>query len=229
MYYTSSLYNILRLIIVVSVLKCSHSFQNKMTNPTIRIQKYQSKSRSALYTKIALTREIGANDKLVSLLQSYDTYEIPCIMFADGEDTSKLPDAISKYDIIIITSPQAALVFIESWKTAGKPMNLKIATVGKGSSKPLIAEGIKPVFEPSDSTGEILAAELPIFLGKTVLYPSSSLAENTLALGLEKRGFKVFICIYENISICCRELFLHRNFYLKCALYFFFRINLLRY
>ena len=141
--------------------------------------------------KIALTREEGGNDKLAQLLQGYDVCEIPCIMFAGGEDSSKLPDAIKVHDVIVITSPQAAKVFLDSWESAGKPDNLKIATVGEGSSKPLRAAGLIPLFEPSDSTALTLAAELPTTLGETVLYPSSAIAENTLVEGLEKRGFKV--------------------------------------
>jgi uroporphyrinogen-III synthase len=141
--------------------------------------------------KIALTREDGANDKLAKLLGGLEVYEIPCIMFDTGEDASKLPKAIASHDLILITSPQAAKMFLESWKIAGKPDNLKIATVGDGSSKSLIAEGLIPVFQPSDSTARTLAAELPLSLGSTVLYPSSAIADNTLLEGLEKRGFVV--------------------------------------
>jgi uroporphyrinogen-III synthase len=141
--------------------------------------------------KIALTREDGANDKLAKLLGGLEVYEIPCIMFDTGEDASKLPKAIASHDLILITSPQAAKMFLESWKIAGKPDNLKIATVGDGSSKSLIAEGLIPVFQPSDSTARALAAELPLSLGSTVLYPSSAIAENALLEGLEKRGFVV--------------------------------------
>jgi uroporphyrinogen-III synthase len=107
-----------------------------------------------------------------------------------GSDIDKLPDALKTHDIIVITSPQAANVFLTSWEKAGKP-NIKVATVGKGSSKPLISKGITPVFEPSDSTAETLAAELPSNLGTSVLYPSSAIAENTLEKGLQSRNFKV--------------------------------------
>ena len=155
--------------------------------------KTRSRNSDALrMVKIALTREEGGNDKLAKLLDGYDVCEIPCIMFAGGEDSQKLPDAIKAHDLIVITSPQAAKVFLDSWEIAGKPDNLKIATVGEGSSKPLRARGLIPLFEPSDSTALTLAAELPSDLGKTVLYPSSAIAENTLVEGLEKRGFQVF-------------------------------------
>ena len=55
----------------------------------------------------------------------------------------------------------------------------------------MISKGINPIFEPSDSTAETLALELPSNLGNTVLYPSSAIAENTLEKGLQSRNFKV--------------------------------------
>ena len=142
--------------------------------------------------KIALTREAGANDKLKELLKDYSCYELPCIMFdVTEEGVKELPSAMLGSDIIVITSPQAATVFLDSWVKCGRPKNLKIATVGKGSSKQLVEHGIQPSFEPTDSTADALAMELPSDLGKTVLYPSSALAENTLEIGLQKRGFIV--------------------------------------
>ena len=145
----------------------------------------------SLTAKIAVTREVGGNDKLVKLLDGYSVFEIPCIMFASGDDSTKLPNAILGHDVIVITSPQAAKVFLESWIIAGRPTGLNIATVGEGSSRPLIAEGLIPFFEPSDSTAKTLAAEMPDIRGKNVLYPSSAIAENTLVEGLEARGFMV--------------------------------------
>ena len=144
-----------------------------------------------LSAKIAVTREFGGNDKLVKLLDGYSVFEIPCITFASGDDSAKLPNAILGHDVIVITSPQAAKVFLESWIIAGRPTGLNIATVGEGSSRPLIAEGLIPFFEPSDSTAKTLAAEMPEIRGKNVLYPSSAIAENTLVEGLEARGFMV--------------------------------------
>jgi uroporphyrinogen-III synthase len=146
--------------------------------------------------KVGLTRELGANDKLLSLLQSLDTskklqlIEIPCIQFSEGPDLDKLSSAITKYDLIVITSPQAASVLIKKWIEIGQPA-IKVVSVGKGTSLPLKAAGILPVFEPSDSTGENLSKELPLGLGHRVLYPSSSLADNKLVFGLAERGFQV--------------------------------------
>mmetsp|Transcript_9801 Transcript_9801/g.13414 ORF Transcript_9801/g.13414 Transcript_9801/m.13414 type:complete len:227 (-) Transcript_9801:37-717(-) len=125
----------------------------------------------------------GNNDRLQLI-------EIPCIAFDIGPDIDKLSTQMGLNDLIIITSPQAAGVFIDSWSSIGKPP-VKIVSVGKGTSKPLEAVGLIPVFEPSDATGETLAEELPESLGKTILYPSSSLADNKLTDILTSRGFQV--------------------------------------
>ena len=143
--------------------------------------------------KVALTREEGNNDKMMKILKSnckLDLIELPCIAFDVGPDVDKLASSLTVNDLIVITSPQAASVLIDVWQSNGKP-DLKVVSVGKGTSKPLIAVGINPVFEPSDSTGETLATELPTSIGNSVLYPSSSLADNKLTDILSSRGFKV--------------------------------------
>lgn len=140
--------------------------------------------------KIALTRELGANDALRKLLPDLNCLELPCIAFGPGQDIDKLNKAIPRHDLIAITSPQAAQVFLTAWNEIERPP-VRVVTVGKGTSKILIPNGIQPVFEPSEFTAETLTRELPLELGRTILYPSSSLAENTLQSGLESRGFVV--------------------------------------
>lgn len=146
-------------------------------------------SRRAL---VALTRENGANDKLMNLLSGENCVELPCIAFASGEDMDKLPKALDEYDLVVLTSPQAAKVFMTACEEAGRaPETIKIATVGKGTSKPLQQKGFQTLFEPSDSTAVTLAAELPDKWGKRILYPSSALADTKLENGLSSRGFEV--------------------------------------
>jgi uroporphyrinogen-III synthase len=148
---------------------------------------------------VALTRQAGANDALLSLLGNnsddnklLECIELPCIAFAPGEDTDKLPAALERYDLVVITSPQAAGVFLAACARSGRdPASVRVATVGKGTSKPLRASGVTPVFEPSDSTAVTLAAELPTTWGTRILYPSSALAEKKLEQGLVSRGFDV--------------------------------------
>jgi uroporphyrinogen-III synthase len=157
-----------------------------------KVTKNKFRSLCKMQSTVALTRELGANDKLKSLLHGVECIEIPCIQFAVGEDIEKLGNAIISHDIVIITSPQASSIFIQSWKDANKPP-VKVVSVGKGTSKPLIVEGILPVFEPSDSTGEVLASEIPRYLGDSILYPCSALADNKVVKILLDRGFNVKI------------------------------------
>lgn len=147
-------------------------------------------NRLTMSSVVALTRELGENDKLRKLLVGINCIEIPCIQFTAGEDIGKLGENILSHDLVILTSPQAAKVFASSWKGMGCP-SINTASVGKGTSKVLIECGMSPVFEPSDSTAETLALELPLTWGTNILYPSSSIAENTLQSGLASRGFKV--------------------------------------
>lgn len=154
---------------------------------------------------MALTREEGNNNKLVKILSSNSKLkliELPCIAFGTGPDIDKLSKYMTNSDLIIITSPQAASVFINQWLINGKPA-VKVVSVGKGTSKPLEAVGLSPVFEPSDATGETLAEELPTTLGNSVLYPSSSLADNKLTDILSSRGFKVSPIQLPNIGHYC--------------------------
>lgn len=202
--------------LLFSMIMTAHSLMTTVSS--LANQARLRRDMMTLSAKIALTREVGGNDKLAKLLDGYSVYEIPCIMFASGDDSAKLPQAMSDHDVIVITSPQAAKVFLESWIIAGRPSGLNIATVGEGSSRPLITEGLIPFFEPSDSTAKTLAAEMPDIHGKKVLYPSSAIAENTLVEGLEERGFTVsnhFHCYY-----CCSYYYNHHYYCCHCCCYY---------
>ena len=53
--------------------------------------------------KVALTRELGNNDKLRKLLEekNVECVEIPCIAFGSGEDLGRLSEEVTKCDIIV--------------------------------------------------------------------------------------------------------------------------------
>ncbi|CAM9484237.1 unnamed protein product, partial [Discosporangium mesarthrocarpum] len=151
--------------------------------------------------KVALTREAGKNSKLQGLLNEVgvSTLEIPCIAHAEGPDLSELPGALQQecLSYVVITSPEAAKVFLGGWEAAGKPP-VSVACVGKATGEALRKGGVQPVFTPSKATGETLAAELPLpsrvtASGATprVLYPASARALQTLEEGLQNRGFEV--------------------------------------
>lgn len=112
---------------------------------------------------------------------------------------------------VVVTSPEAAKVFLAGWTKAGEPP-VQVACVGKATGDALRAKGVTPVFTPSKATGETLAAEIPLLpptadvnsggggsgsgeaaaeRRRRVLYPASAKAQKTLEAGLLARGFEV--------------------------------------
>ncbi|GKC10788.1 tetrapyrrole biosynthesis, uroporphyrinogen III synthase [Tanacetum coccineum] len=150
--------------------------------------------------RVVVTREIGKNNKLIKALAAHgiSCLELPLIQHTHLPDLDRLAALLSAatFDWITITSPEAALVFLDAWRfnvvyspssiihrAAGSPC-VKIAVVGAGtasifneasvSSKQLI----DVAFVPSKATGKVLALELPKHGndGCTVLYPASAKA-----------------------------------------------------
>ena len=174
---------------------------------------------------IALTREEGKNDALASAIAScaelmeanqysvsLQTYELPCIQHADGPDYNQLKEILfqqatnteisTKYDYVVITSPEAARVLASAWPwtgnanegttTTGSPP--RVAAVGKATELALRDAGINVSFVPSKATAQTLVAELPVLSNDegdrviNVLYPASAKAADVLANGLEDRA-----------------------------------------
>ena len=83
-----------------------------------------------------LTREEGKNAAVISMLEQkgISFYELPMIETTEGPDKSKLESALKTqdFDWIVVTSPEAASVFADSWQAAGSPAVL-VAVVGKGT------------------------------------------------------------------------------------------------
>jgi len=143
-----------------------------------------------------LTREDGKNGKLGSLLleRGVPSEELPCIAFKRLPGFAELREALASggQDWVVITSPEAATVFIEACGTHGSlPEGLRLATVGAGTAKVLSDANLQADFVPSKATGKTLAAELPAASPCRVLYPASALASNVVEGGLEGRGFSM--------------------------------------
>lgn len=91
------------------------------------------------------------------------TRQVPCIAHQDGVDLPLLPAALADPGLayVVVTSPEAAKVFLAGWTKAGEPP-VQVACVGKATGDALRAKGVTPVFTPSKATGETLAAEIPL-------------------------------------------------------------------
>ncbi|XP_022962039.1 uroporphyrinogen-III synthase, chloroplastic-like [Cucurbita moschata] len=158
-------------------------------------------SSSISAPKVVVTRERGKNGKLIDALARHgiNCLELPLIQHSQGPDLNRLHSVLSDsvFDWIIITSPEAGLVFLQAWKDAGMP-KVRIGVVGAGTAnifdEVLQSSNLLEVaFAPSKAIGKVLASELPK-LGNTkcsVLYPASTKASNDIEEGLSNRGFEV--------------------------------------
>ncbi|KAL3617940.1 hypothetical protein CASFOL_038261 [Castilleja foliolosa] len=152
--------------------------------------------------KVVVTRERGKNGKLIDALanRGINSLELPLIQHTRLPDLDKLSSLLSStsFDWIIITSPEAGLVFLEAWKGAETP-KVRVGVVGAGTAsvfekiQPALKQSLNVAFVPSTAIGKVLAAELPDHGNErcTVLYPASAKAGNEIQEGLTKRGFEV--------------------------------------
>lgn len=132
---------------------------------------------------------------------------LPCLLSRE-----KLPEVLrsQQFDWVCITSPEAAAVFLEGWRQAGKPP-VRVAVVGAGTGKILTATGepaVAPQFTPSVANAEHFGPELPFLPGGTnrVLYPASNKASSLLQEGLLSRGFDVLrLNTYDTVPVSSIE------------------------
>ncbi|XP_074279294.1 uroporphyrinogen-III synthase, chloroplastic [Silene latifolia] len=175
------------------------NYSRKIQHHCIKIR--ASSSSSHTNPKVVVTRERGKNVKLINALAKHgiQCLEFPLIEHAPGPDLEKLQSTLieMKFDWIIITSPEAGLVFLDAWRAAGSP-NVRVSVVGAGTGSVFkdvmqLSNSLEIAFTPSKATGKVLASELPK-LGIercTVLYPASAKASNDIEEGLSSRGFDV--------------------------------------
>eukprot|EP00966_Prymnesium_polylepis_P293506 6778896-Prymnesium_polylepis.1 len=112
-----------------------------------------------------LTREDGKNGKLSKLLSAVGVpwEELPCIAFERLDGCAELESTLRQggFDWCVVTSPESAAVFLDSWRASGSPA-VRIASVGAGTAQVLEDAGITPQFVPSKATAKTLASELPV-------------------------------------------------------------------
>jgi len=160
---------------------------------------------SVLPYSVLLTREAGKNenlrDKITALRPATKIIELPVVKTLEvtgGVEKVREILAAGGVDLVTITSPEAAAKFIDA--AVDCPVKLpSIASVGSGTSEILQKNNLRVDFVPSKAMGKTLGDELPIptnvmgikKVDPTVLYPCSSLAQDTLQKALETRGFRV--------------------------------------
>ena len=74
---------------------------------------------------MVVTRERGKNGKLMQALRQrgITALELPLVETAPGPDQARLPRVVQsqRYDWVVLTSPEAANVFLAAWREAGMP------------------------------------------------------------------------------------------------------------
>ncbi|CAH1446162.1 unnamed protein product [Lactuca virosa] len=133
-------------------------------------------------------------ENLVTVLSIYGACMSYALSSVEGRVAMEFFDAINRTLQFKVTSPEAALVFLQAWnrltsyshviynhRAAGTP-NVKVAAVGTGTATifheatPSSEQFIEVAFTPSKATGKVLASEPPKQGNErcTVLYPASA-------------------------------------------------------
>jgi uroporphyrinogen-III synthase len=158
------------------------------------------------------------------------TVELPLVMSGPAADTAALPGALARgrWGWVVVTSPEAAAVFLTAWRAADRPP-VRVAAVGAGTARILDEspgdDAPSVAFTPSLANAVTLAAELPVppaigggggnggFDGggggepPTVLYPASAKAGSDLQAGLAARGFAVTrLATYDTLPVPTGDL-----------------------
>ncbi|KMT19333.1 hypothetical protein BVRB_1g013360 [Beta vulgaris subsp. vulgaris] len=187
---------------LLSSFSPSAKLRGQIRVPSVSIRASSVTSSSLHFNpEVVVTRERGKNGKLITALAKHGIHclELPLIEHAEGPDLDKLHSALieTRFDWIVITSPEAGLVFLEAWRTAGSP-SVKVGVVGAGTASVFkdvgqSSNGLKIAFAPSKATAKVLASELPKHGDEKcrVLYPASVKASNEIEEGLSTRGFDV--------------------------------------
>ncbi|KAL3151874.1 hypothetical protein ABBQ38_012835 [Trebouxia sp. C0009 RCD-2024] len=86
--------------------------------------------------QVVVTREAGKNGKLKQALEDCDiaVLELPLVETKSGPDRDQLAAHLKdeSFDWVVITSPEAANVFLQGWIEADKPQ-VRVAVVGQGT------------------------------------------------------------------------------------------------
>lgn len=187
----------------ISALPNLRSFRNgvKPHHDHLRIAATRHLPR-ATGAVIALTREVGKNEKLANALAGISpTVELPCVSTEELEagiarltevltitNTNNIPQEDTW---MIVTSPESARIVIKCWKKAGKPALKNVCSIGGGTSEIFLRNDIAIAFTPTISTFKQLAAQLPTTSYRNVIYPVSSKASPNNVQLLVDRGFNV--------------------------------------
>ncbi|HEV7809870.1 MAG TPA: hydroxymethylbilane synthase [Candidatus Limnocylindrales bacterium] len=153
--------------------------------------------RQARPRRVLVTRAVDQSGELVTALRraGLDPIEVPAIAIEyerPGGDLDAAAGLLRTYRWIVITSTNGARAILKAAERI--PIELGApswAAIGSATRRVLEHEGIEIQFQPTQSSGTAMAAELPIVVGDRVLVVRGDLADGELALRLRARGVDV--------------------------------------
>jgi hydroxymethylbilane synthase len=96
------------------------------------------------------------------------------------------------YAWVVITSANGARAVLRAAERVSTALETsRFATIGPATTRVLEHEGIEVAFQPSQSSGRAMSAELPVRIGDRVLVVRGDLADEQLATALRARGAEV--------------------------------------
>ncbi|MEO7997361.1 MAG: uroporphyrinogen-III synthase, partial [Gemmatimonadaceae bacterium] len=146
--------------------------------------------------RVVVTRSGSAGETLVKRLESLGATVIHCptISFAPPQDVVALMHALAgaaDHDWIAFTSANAVQSVAQALRTMFGTYDVPlppIAVVGRASAEAVESFGWRVAFMPSKSSGEQLAALMPVSTGMRVLLPRADIASTELPALLRERG-----------------------------------------
>ncbi len=146
---------------------------------------------------VVVTRATAQSGALSGLLSAAGAtvIEAPLISVHFGASDEIRAAFELEWDWVLFTSSNAVEAMRRSFAEAGKDVRLfrmaRIASIGEATSRALAGMSLVADFEPSRALGSALAEELPNPRRARVLYLASTLANDSLAAELRKRGASV--------------------------------------
>lgn len=146
--------------------------------------------------RVVVTREQSQGESLMAKLRARGATPIsaPAIRILPPDPDTELREAVARiadYDWVVLTSPNGAKRLADGLFVVAppRPWTFRVACVGAGTAAALReACNLDTHFEPSVALGDALARELPVSVGRRVLWPRSEIANLDFAQTLRERG-----------------------------------------
>ena len=147
--------------------------------------------------RVLVTRAADQAGELLSALRDagLDPIEVPAIAIEFEPPRGDLDAAaglLHTYRWVLITSANGARAILRAAERILTDLGAPSwAAIGRATRRVLEHEGVEVEFQPSQSSGMAMAAELPVVAGDRILVVRGDLADEELAVALRGRGAEV--------------------------------------